>query len=432
MQYKNVVTSFLTTEGKILLLRRSAKVGTHQGKWSGVSGYLEGSEEPVQRAQTEIQEELGLTRDQIRLVRAGEVLRAFDESTETVWVIHPFLFEANSKSLHLDWENSEYKWIDPIELRAYQTVPKLHETFDRVYFDLETTPTLSNIFSRVEELAHDRVHGATYFGQKALELLVAASVSQRSEDVTAENIFCILMAVALRLRKSQPGMANVRNLVGNLLYQADMKRGGVGTASEFVSELKSIAEKLDGRVRSMSEDASRNAAAMLPDDGCVLTHSYSTTVLRALELGMKAGRKFQAYVTESYPGMEGKQLAKALVQIGVPVRLVADSTVEAMISDVNLVLVGADSVLKDGSLLHKIGTRNIAAKANERGIPLYAVCETMKFSTADFLGEHIQASETLFDVTPSKFILKFITEDGPIEPREVEGRTRLLLSEMYP
>ena len=432
MQYKSVVTSFLTTEGKILLLRRSEKVGTHQGKWSGVSGYLEGSEEPVQRAQTEIQEELDLTRDQIRLIRTGESLRAFDESTETVWVVHPFLFEANSKNLHLDWENSEYKWVDPDDLRTYQTVPKLHETFDRVHCDLEKTPALSNIFAKVEELAQDRVHGASYLGRKALELLAAASVSQNPEDVTAENIFCTLLLVALRLRKAQPGMANVRNLVGNLLHQADMKRDSAGTTSEFVSELRLIAEKLDERARSKSEDASRNAAAVLPDDGCVLTHSYSTTVLRALELGMKGGRRFQAYVTESYPGMEGKQLAKALVQIGVPVKLVADSTVQTMISDVNLVLLGADSVLKDGSLLHKIGTRNIASEANKRGIPLYAVCETLKFSTADFLGEPIQASETLFDVTASRHVLKFITEDGPMEPRDVEGRIRLLLSEMYP
>ena len=142
-----------------------------------------------------------------------------------------------------------------------------------------------------------------------------------------------------------------------------------------------------------SEDAARNAVAILPEDGYVLTHSYSSTVLRALELGMKGRRRFQVYATESYPGMEGKQLAKALVDVGVPVKLVADSAVDSVMPDVDVVLVGADSVLADGSLLHKVGTRDIATAAHERGIPFYSVCETAKFSTADFLGEPVQTSK---------------------------------------
>ena len=180
-----------------------------------------------------------------------------------------------------------------------------------------------------------------------------------------------------------------------------------------------------------SEDASRDAVAILPEDGYVLTHSHSSTVLRALELGMKGRRRFQVYATESYPGMEGKQLAKALVDVGVPVKLVADSAVDSVMPDVDLVLVGADSVLADGSLLHKVGTRYIATAAHERGIPFYSVCETAKFSTADFLGEPVQTSN-LFDVTPSQYVSKYLTETGVVEPREVESRIGLMLREIYP
>ena len=102
MEYKSVVTAFLTADKKILLLRRSEKVGTHKGKWAAVSGYLEGSENPLRRAQIEIQEELGLPPEYVSLVRAGEVLRAYDEQTKTAWIVHPFLFETQSNTIILD------------------------------------------------------------------------------------------------------------------------------------------------------------------------------------------------------------------------------------------------------------------------------------------------------------------------------------------
>ena len=56
----DIITAFIEYRGKILLLRRSQKVKTMKGKWAGVSGYIEKSEEPVTRAVTEIEEETGL------------------------------------------------------------------------------------------------------------------------------------------------------------------------------------------------------------------------------------------------------------------------------------------------------------------------------------------------------------------------------------
>ncbi|ELK44964.1 translation initiation factor aIF-2B subunit alpha, partial [Haloferax sp. BAB-2207] len=38
----HVVTVFLRHDGRVLLTRRSDAVGTYQGRWAGVSGYVEG------------------------------------------------------------------------------------------------------------------------------------------------------------------------------------------------------------------------------------------------------------------------------------------------------------------------------------------------------------------------------------------------------
>ena len=45
-----VVTTFLQYEGRILLVQRSSRVGTYQGCWSAVSGYLEDAKPLLQHA----------------------------------------------------------------------------------------------------------------------------------------------------------------------------------------------------------------------------------------------------------------------------------------------------------------------------------------------------------------------------------------------
>src|ERR687896_1499815 len=77
----DIVTAFIEYRGKILLLRRSQKVNTMKGKWAGVSGYIEKSEEPVRRAITELKEETGLTDENIKFLEEGKPLEAPDNMT---------------------------------------------------------------------------------------------------------------------------------------------------------------------------------------------------------------------------------------------------------------------------------------------------------------------------------------------------------------
>jgi len=379
---------------------------------------------------TEIQEEVSLSVNQINLLREGEVLRAFDEGTDTVWVIHPFLFETKSSTLQLDWENSEYRWIEQKQLASYETVPKLREAFDRLRYDLQATPeALRGVLHGVRELSGDRIHGANFLGRQALELL--SSVAQASDVKDTDALFYHLLLVFLRLRRAQPGMANLWNLTGKLLQLIDRERITVASVDELKTRVKELSQQIGEETAAASENASRNTAQILPQDGVVLTHSYSSTVLRSLELGFKSGRAFQVCATESYPGMEGKQLAKDLIALGIPVRLVADSVVHSIIPRASLVLVGADSVLKDGSLIHKIGTEKIAITAKKNGIPFCSSCETAKFSAQDLLGEPPTIPQDLFDLTPAESVSNYITENGQVEPACVEKLMKNMLKEIY-
>jgi translation initiation factor 2B subunit (eIF-2B alpha/beta/delta family) len=212
----------------------------------------------------------------------------------------------------------------------------------------------------------------------------------------------------------------------------DIERRNTISVEELKRVIAELSQKTLEETEEAAEDTSRNTVHILPQEGKVLTHSYSSTVLRALELGSKSGRGFEVYATESYPGNEGKQLAKDLVALGVPVKLIADSAVNSIMPRLKLVLVGADSVLHNGALIHKIGTKNIAIEAKKHGIPVCSACETTKFSVSDFLGYHPRITEDTFDVTPAECLSKFITEHGQLETINVEERIRELVMEIYP
>ncbi len=123
---KDVVTSVILQKGKILILKRSQKVGTYQSKWACASGYIEEGETPRQTAYKEISEELGLSEEDVELLKEGDVIFARDK--DVLWAIHPFLFETKRSDITLDWEHDEYNWIYPDEIKNYSCVPKLGET----------------------------------------------------------------------------------------------------------------------------------------------------------------------------------------------------------------------------------------------------------------------------------------------------------------
>jgi 8-oxo-dGTP diphosphatase len=131
LEEKHVVTCFLESGGKILLLRRSRQVGSYRGKWAGVSGYVESP--PEEQAVIEIREETSLDAGDIRLLKTGEPLNIDDEELGTRWIVHPFLFQVNTpEKVKIDWEHKEYRWIKPVDIDNYDTVPGLKNTLERV------------------------------------------------------------------------------------------------------------------------------------------------------------------------------------------------------------------------------------------------------------------------------------------------------------
>ena len=126
MYSTDIVTSFLKDNEKILLLKRSSKVKSMKCLWAGISGILEKNETPLSRAKIEIFEETGIKKEQIELVNATKQMKVLSPQYKNhEWNIFPFLFKIENPYVKLNWENSEFKWIEPTQLINYKTVPDL-------------------------------------------------------------------------------------------------------------------------------------------------------------------------------------------------------------------------------------------------------------------------------------------------------------------
>lgn len=128
MRYTKIVTSFIRDNDKLLIVKRSNQVKSMKGLWAGISGIIENDEEPLKRAKIEIFEEVGITEDKITLIKTTEEMRVNSPQYKNhEWEIFPFLFESKNPTIKLNWENSDFKWINVEELENYETVPSLQK-----------------------------------------------------------------------------------------------------------------------------------------------------------------------------------------------------------------------------------------------------------------------------------------------------------------
>src|SRR5262249_20579422 len=134
----HVVTCFLlrrdSAEDRVLLVRRSDRVGTYRGAWAGISGFVEPGVTPLEQAYTELREEAGLSPDDLQLLRTGTPLGVRDGALGRAWVVHPFLFLlADPERVQTDWEAVAHQWIVPAAIASFETGPQLAETLAPVY-----------------------------------------------------------------------------------------------------------------------------------------------------------------------------------------------------------------------------------------------------------------------------------------------------------
>jgi translation initiation factor 2B subunit (eIF-2B alpha/beta/delta family) len=151
----------------------------------------------------------------------------------------------------------------------------------------------------------------------------------------------------------------------------------------------------------------------------VVTHSASATVREAV---LHTPPK-RLICTISHPVEEGRAFADELRASGLAVELVEDEDAPAELARASLLLVGADTVFRDGTLCNKIGTRMLAEAAAEREIPTIVACEVIKLAPIESTTapELAREERELFDLTPPELVHAVVTEEGTVRSDEVHA-----------
>ena len=107
---KHIVTAILSHKNKILIVKRSQKVKTFPGKWSGISGSLEKCDlNPYERAIIEINEETSIIINNLTLVKS---IPEIDISDNTgIYLTYGQSNSVNSGELGYMVKNDVYQFI---------------------------------------------------------------------------------------------------------------------------------------------------------------------------------------------------------------------------------------------------------------------------------------------------------------------------------
>lgn len=271
-------------------------------------------------------------------------------------------------------------------------------------------------------LTEDRISGASQLARQALDSLAEYAGTCGADDTA--GLRAQLLAFAEDLQFARPSMAPVYNLVQR--WADRIERLDDGDLDGFRRQAAEVAQELSETSIRAVEEAARAASAMITDDAVVITHSFSSTVREAFQQ-MRAER-VKVIVSESRPGMEGRDQARYLAGMGIDVTFISDAQVGLFSGHATMALTGADTVLKDGSVVNKAGTYLLALAARDHDIPFYVCCESFKHAPFHPRGfeldemppgeleaprhSRITARNVFFDITPARLVDAWITDQG--------------------
>jgi len=294
------------------------------------------------------------------------------------------------------------------------------------------------------EIASMETRGAATIADTAAEaLLTQATESTASDPATFERE---LKTAARLLVETRPTAVSLPNTLRYVLARMDgdtveqLRETTIAGATAFREQLETA-----------QIDLGRIGANRLRDGDTVLTHCHSTDALACIEAAHEQGKSLSAIVKETRPRKQGHITARRLRELDIPVKLIVDGAAGRYLDDADHVLVGADSIAADGSVVNKIGTRSLAVIARERDTPIVVAAQTVKLDPATLSGHTVEietraetevisesdreeigeitVANPAFDVTPPRYIDAIITERGQFPPESIVTLMRELFGE---
>ncbi|CAM8889064.1 unnamed protein product [Rhodiola kirilowii] len=201
-------------------------------------------------------------------------------------------------------------------------------------------------------------------------------------------------------------------------------------------------------ITTCHEQIAEQAVEHIHHNEVILTLGSSKTVLEFLCAAKEKKRSFRVFVAEGAPRYRGHTLAKELVARGLQTTVITDSAVFAIISRVNMVIVGAHAVMANGGVIAPNGLNMVALAAQRHAVPFvvlagsHKLCPLYPHNPEVLLNELRSPSELLdfgefsdcmdfgtgagsplvhvvnpaFDYVPPKLVSLFVTDTGGHNP----------------
>lgn len=314
---------------------------------------------------------------------------------------------------------------------------------------------LGHLDAVVEAIRNLRVRGAPAIGIAAA--FGAALAMRQFSGYKPQAFLAELDRVTTVLQATRPTAVNLSWALARLRQAVMAHREP--TVDGLKSLLVAEAQKIWQEDREICRAIGWHGSALVPNPANVITHC-NTGALAAADFGTalgilftahSQGKKLHVYVDETRPLLQGARLSMwELMQEGVACTLICDGAAAFVMQRhrIDLCIVGADRIARNGDTANKVGTYSLAVNADRHGIPFYvaAPTSTVDFATAD--GGHVPIEERsaeeiaegfghriappgaraynpAFDVTPHGLITAIITEKGVLRPPLTQSLAQL-------
>ncbi|HEY5348558.1 MAG TPA: S-methyl-5-thioribose-1-phosphate isomerase [Candidatus Lustribacter sp.] len=281
----------------------------------------------------------------------------------------------------------------------------------------------------VDEIV-DAIKTLAVRGAPAIGVFGAYGVALLRDAIDRDDAF---RAAAQRVRDARPTAVNLAWAVDRVLAADDMQAEARAIHREQVA--------VDAAIADAGLD-------VIPKNARILTHCNTGpiatagggTALGVIIAAHRAGKKPHVFVDETRPLLQGARLTYfELAHAGVDATLQVDGAAAIAIQRkaIDLVIVGADRIARNGDTANKIGTFGLAILAAHFGIPFYVAAPRSTFDFTMATGEAIHIEERAplevlsfggtataladtqvynpaFDVTPGHLVTAFITEYGVV------------------
>lgn len=228
---------------------------------------------------------------------------------------------------------------------------------------------------------------------------------------------------------------------------------------EMKSSLLKEAQKILADDIERCKSIGKYGVQLLPNRANVLTHCNAGalatgdygTALGIIRAGIEARKKIKVYADETRPLLQGARLTTfELLEDGIDVSLICDNTAAFLMQQslINIILVGADRIVRNGDIANKIGTYGLAVLARHHNIPFVvaaplstfdlilesgrdipieerAADEVIRCGSKLIAPEDVKVYNPAFDITPHYLIHAIVTEKGIIKPPFFENIARL-------